>query len=272
MHQEHLRSLRPPESFQPAVSKHSFQSVYTGPTSSEYVVEKYSDVLQAIQSQKSTALKQITWATGLLSRIRVNVYNYVLNTNLQLKFENVTESIFQETKEAVDKRLGEISPKIMEKFVAAYDRLLSDNQEEWSQAMSSCRNVLKVFADFVFPAQNDEYIKKNGEKLVVTEDKYKNRLQAFLDSQLSGDKSVWLGSRLSDLERRVHVLNDLLSKGTHTGLSLTDVRLCVLDTYLLIASLLSLIPSNGKPDLNADESITLKPEEKARQGIDRQSG
>jgi hypothetical protein len=243
--QEHLKSLRPPESFQPAVSRHSFESIYTGPTSNEYVVEKYSDILLTLNQQKSAAIQQIKWAAGLLSKIRVNVYHYVLNTNLQLKFENITESIFQETKEAVDKRLGEINPEIMKKFVASYERLRSDNPEEWSQAMSSCRNILKVFADFVFPAQKDRYTKRSGEKLVVTDDKYKNRLLAFIDSQLSGDKAVWLESRLSDLERRVHVLNDLLSRGTHVGLSRTDVRMCVLDTYLLIGSLLSFTTLEG---------------------------
>ena len=74
--------------------------------------------------------------------------------------------------------------------------------------------------------------KKNGDELVVSDDKYKNRLLAFIDVNTSGDKSKFLASRMADLETRVHTLNDLLSKGTHVGLDLQDVRICVLDAYL----------------------------------------
>ena len=162
-----------------------------------------------------------------------------MQINLQLRFENVTESIFQETKIMVDKRLTEICPDAMKKFIAAFNRLRSDNPEEWSQAMSSCRNVLKEFADYVFPAQNENYKKRNGDSLVVTDDKYKNRLLAFIDKNSAGDKNKFLSSRVSDLEVRLHIINDLLSKGTHEEVKLMDVNICVLDTYLLIGSLLS---------------------------------
>jgi hypothetical protein len=107
--------------------------------------------------------------------------------------------------------------------------------------MSSCRNVLKEFADYVFPAQKEPYKKRSGDSLVVTDDKYKNRLLAFIDKNSTGDKNRFLSSRLSDLEVRLHILNDLLSKGTHEGAGLMDVNICVLDTYLLIGSLLSVI-------------------------------
>ncbi len=73
--------------------------------------------------------------------------------------------------------------------------------------------------------------------LVVTDDKYKNRLIAFIDQNTSDDKGKFTKARLSDLISRVHVLNDLLSKGTHVGLDIQDVNICVIDTYMLIGSL-----------------------------------
>ena len=236
-----LEKLQPPSQFTPAISKSSYQSIYTGPTSSEYVVEKYQDVLNALSQRKDAISELIKNYRSLLSKIKNSVYNYVLNINLQLRFETVTESIFQNTKVVVDKKLADVCPSAMKKFVAAYNRLDSDNPEEWSQAMSSCRNVLKEFADYVFPAQKENYRKKNGEELVVSDDKYKNRLLAFIDKSTSGDKGKFLASRVADLEIRIHTLNDLLSKGTHVGLDLQDVRICVLDAYLLIGSLIGLV-------------------------------
>jgi hypothetical protein len=236
-----LQNLIPPANFTPAVSKNSFESMYTGPTSSQYVVEKYQDVLNSITQTRNSISNLIISRRSLLSRIKDSVYNYVLKINLQLRFESITESIFQETKVTVDKKLSVICPEAMKKFIAAYNRLTSKNHEEWSQAMSSCRNVLKEFADFAFPASKSDYRKRNGDLLKVTDDKYKNRLLAFIDEKCTGDNNKFLSSRIGDLETRIHILNDLLSKGTHVGLSLQDVRICVIDTYLLIGSLLNLL-------------------------------
>ena len=236
-----LQNTQPPSNFTPAVSKHSYDSMYTGPTASEHVVEKYQDVLNSIQLKREQISGLIKNYKTLLSKIKNNIYNYVLNINLQLRFEHTTESIFQNTKTQVDKKLSDICPDAIKKFVAAYNRLSSDNPEEWSQAMSSCRNVIKDFADFVFPPQKEQYKNKNGETLDVTDDKYKNRLIAFVDQNTHGDKGKLTKARLSDLMARIHTLNDLLSKGTHVGLDLQDVNICVIDTYLLIGSLLNLV-------------------------------
>jgi hypothetical protein len=236
-----LQNTVPPTNFTPVVTKHSYESYYTGPTTNEHVVEKYQDVLNNVQTKRGQLTRSITQSQSLLSKIKDNVYNYVLRINLQLRFENTTESIFQTTKTTVDKKLDSICPEAMKKFIAAYNRLSSDDREEWSQAMSSCRNVLKEFADFVFPAQKEKYKNSSGESLAVTDDKYKNRLIAFIDQNTSGDKGKFTKARLNDLISRVHILNDLLSKGTHVGLDLQDVNICVIDTYMLIGSLLNLV-------------------------------
>lgn len=237
--QQYFDNLRTPTTFQPAISKKSYNSEF-GSSSSETVVETYGSVLFNIRNQKESLSAAIKSGKALLSAIRSNVYGYILDINYQAKFENITESIFQETKKNVDLTLARLCPDAIRKFVAAYERLHSDNPEEWSQAMSSCRNILKEFADAIFPAQRGSYKKRNGEVLKVTDKEYKNRLLAFIDGKATGDKNRFLSSRVSDLEKRIHTLNDLLSRGTHDSLDLTDVRICVLDTYLLIGSLLGL--------------------------------
>lgn len=252
-----LENLKPPSQFIPAVSKSSYHSIYTGQTSSEHVIEKYQDVLSAVQVQRNNLQTNVKHNRTLLSKVRNSVYNHVLNINLQLKFESITESIFQSTKELVDKKLAIICPEAMKKFLAAYDRLKSSNPEEWSQALSSCRNILKEFADYVYPAQNDVANMADGTTLIVTADKYKNRLLAFIDKNASGHKRRLLIARSADLASRVHCLNDMLSQGTHEGLEITDVNICVIDTYLLIGSLISIVQLPGSGDLG-EPSINKK--------------
>jgi hypothetical protein len=236
-----LQNLKPPEQFTPAITRTSYDSMHLGPTSNESVVEKYQDVLNSLNVSMAAHLRTIQSEKGVLSKIKNNIYSYVMKINQQLKFENITESVFQKTKENVDKMLFRICPDAMKNFLAAYGRLESNNPAEWSQALSSCRNVLKDFADYVFPAQKEQYELCSGEKLDVTDDKYKNRLLAFIDGKSTGNKGRLLKARFSDLSSRIRSLHDLLSQGTHDekDITLLDVNICVIDTYLLIGSMLS---------------------------------
>jgi hypothetical protein len=233
--QSALDNLKPPTNYTPAVTKAGDSGFLAGAT---FVQESYRDVLNAIRIQQNNLVSVINSKKTLLSKIRNAVYDYVLAVNLQLKFENITESIFQQTKIKVDKKLQRIDPNIMKKFVAAYDRLSSTNEEEWSQAMSSCRNALKAFVDAVFPAQKENFITKDKRSLEVTDIKVKNRLIAYIDKKTKGNNRKLLIARVSDLESRLHSLEDMLSQGTHEGITKSDVNMCIIETYFLIGSLL----------------------------------
>ncbi len=235
--QSALDNLTPPTNYTPVVTKAGDTGFLAGAT---FVQESYRDVLNAIRIQQNNLTTVINSKKTLLSKIRNSVYDYVLGINLQLKFENITESVFQQTKVKVDKKLQQIDPSIMKKFVAAYDRLGSTNEEEWSQAMSSCRNALKAFVDVVFPAQKDNYTTKDKRSLEVTDIKVKNRLIAYIDKESKGNARKLLVARASDLESRLHSLEDMLSQGTHEGITKNDVSMCIIETYLLIGSLLEI--------------------------------
>lgn len=159
---------------------------------------------------------------------------------MQLKFEGVTETLFQKTKVEVDKYLQKINPEVIKKLLAAYNRLNSKNPEEWSQAMSSCRNALKAFADGVFPGQKEKYETKDNRFLDVSDIKVKNRLIAHIDAKTKGNKRKLLIARVAEMEKRIHTLEDLLSQGTHNSLEMRDVAMCVIETYFLMGSLLDL--------------------------------
>lgn len=232
-----LKNLTPPTNYTPAITKVSDVGFMAGAT---FLQESYRDVLNAIRIQQGNLTTTINSNKSLLAKIRSHVYDYVLAINLQLKFENITESLFQETKVKVDKKLQQINPEIMKKLVTAYDRLKSENPEEWSQAMSSCRNALEEFADSVFPAQKSKYVTKDKRKLDISDINVKNRLVAYIDNQCKGNTRRLLIARTSDLEMRIHSLEDLLSQGTHKGITKTDVNMCVIETYFLMGSLMEI--------------------------------
>ncbi len=236
-HEVSLSSLVLPTNYTPAITKGSDHGLLAGST---YVQESYRDVLNAIRIQQGTLTTAITSKKSLLAKVRSNIYDYVLAINIQLKFEDITESIFQQTKVKVDKILQQTNPEVMKKFVAAYDRIKSNNSEEWSQAMSSCRNALKAFIDAVSPPSDEPYKTKDNRILEVTDIKVKNRLIAYIDEQTKGNKRKLLIARSADLEKRLHAIEDMLSQGTHDSVSKSDMSMCIIETYFFIASLLDL--------------------------------
>lgn len=183
----------------------------------------------------------ITNTVNIINKVKANFYNYVANINYENKFQGITESLFEKLKVEVDKKLNKINPDIIKQFVSVYDRISSENDIEWSQAMSTCRNIIKCFADSVFPASAENYKCKDERELVVKDDKYKNRLIAYIDTKLDGDKKILLESRMSDLTTRMQKTHDILSNGTHNdSFNFQDIQMCIVQTYFLLGDLINL--------------------------------
>ncbi len=242
---ERLKSLIPPQSYSPAITKHeSGASGYFPASSNQYVQEKYADVLKKIGDDQSALSTRIKDITTLLSRIESHIYNYVLNVYYQYKFSGIIQSIFEQCKKNVDTLLVEHCPEAVKELSAAYERLSSGNQEVWAQAMTSCRRFLKDFADVVYPASDTDYTDSEGRKLKVDDNSYKNRIWVFIDKNLKGSKKKIFKTRHEDMANRLHSINELLCKGVHADLTQNDVNICIIDIYLIIGSLLQEIQIN----------------------------
>lgn len=203
--------------------------------------DKILIAIQKIEDKLNSSRKFITDNVNVINRVKSNFYNYVTKIYYETKFQNYTHSLFTNLKNEVDNKLNKINPDIIKQFVAVYDRLSVDNEVEWSQAMSTCRNIIKCFADEVYPASNEKYKCKNGKELDIKDNHYKNRLIAYVDSKIDGDKKILLESRFSDLQNRIQKIHDILSNGTHnSSLKFNDVQMCVIQTYFLLADLINL--------------------------------
>lgn len=183
----------------------------------------------------------ITGAVNLINKVKSSFYDYISMINYEVKFQGITQSLFEQLKNDVDKKLAEMNSDIIKQFGSVYDRLSSENEVEWSQAMSTCRNIIKCFADGVFPSRAEKYKCKDGRELDVKEDKYKNRIVAYIDSKLDGDKKILIESRFSDILTRVQKIHDILSNGTHNNaLNFQDIQMCIVQTYFLLGDLINI--------------------------------
>lgn len=190
--------------------------------------------------RKSTKL-----AKKHLAERRSFIYRYALKNNIELKYSKISEDIFSRVRIILDKRIREILPDSVKRFSAIYDNLRSENPEDWSNAVHSCRRILEDLADTIFPPQDDRTITVNGEEKQIKLGKtnYINRILTFINEH-SDSKSFkkLIGSHLKFIEDRLKSVFNAAQKGSHeTIYSKEEADRYVIYTYLIVGDILSLI-------------------------------
>ncbi len=176
---------------------------------------------------------------SVLERIRQRVYEFLNQIEKELSYGQVQSSIFEENRLFVDKKLSKLCPEAIRKFSSVYQRLKSADEEDWSQALTSCRRILKDFANVVYPPTHKPIKCSNGKKHVLGEDKYINRLWQFVYEKVGSETTKKVLKGQTDyLGERIDALYKLTNKGVHDQVNKFDVNQCVIYTYLLLGDLL----------------------------------
>jgi len=179
-----------------------------------------------------------------LQKSKIFVYNYVLNAYYELRFSSVPAEVFKRARDRVDKKLAEMVPETVKKFVSVYDNLKSNNPEDWSNAVHSCRRVLQAVADVLYPPNPDGMIEieRNGRKIKVGPDNYINRLILYAEDHSNSKRFKGIvGSHLRFLGDRIDAIHSAAAKGSHADIqTLEEAERYVIYTYLLLGDLLSL--------------------------------
>ncbi|HRJ79696.1 MAG TPA: hypothetical protein PLF37_14450 [Planctomycetota bacterium] len=184
-------------------------------------------------------------AVSKLGSRRSFIYAYVVRKNLELKFSGVASDAFSRIREYVDSSIGAAVPGAVQKFSAIYENLSSENPEDWSNAVHSCRRVLQELADVVFPATDTPREKQAGGKLIQVKlgpDNYINRLICFAEDNAKSERTTEIvGSQLSYLGDRLDAIFQAAQKGSHATISTKDeADRYVVYTYMLVGDLLRL--------------------------------
>jgi len=139
-----------------------------------------------------------------------------------------------------------VIPDAVQRFTAAYDNLRSENPEDWSNAVHSCRRILQDLADAVFPATDeDRQVQDEGgmKKVKLGKGHYINRIIAFLGDRSSSARFEQIvGSHLRFVGDRLDAVFSAAQKGSHqTILRREEADRFVVYTYLIVGDVLSLL-------------------------------
>ncbi len=185
--------------------------------------------------------KEISKISEIISSRKSFIYDYVLEKNYELKFSKVNNDIFNRTQTNVDEIMSELLPDTIKKFTSAYDNLTSENDEDWSNAVHSCRRILQDLADKIYPAREDKIL-DNGKKVKLGVENYINRLIAYIEEHSESKRFEELvGSNLSYIGQRLDSIFQASQKGSHKVISSQDeADRYVIYTYLLVGDILKL--------------------------------
>lgn len=191
--------------------------------------------------ERTAIVNSIRENQNTIQKIKGNLYNYILTIYNKLMYGNIVEDTFTKSRLLVNEKLASICPKTIEKFVAVYNNMDSDNPEDWANAVHSCRRILLDLADALYPPKENPII-VNGKSIKVGQDQYINRLVQFIDSK-KGSKtySQIIGADLASIGERIDAIYNASNKGTHVDVQKDEASRYIIHTYLLISDIISLI-------------------------------
>lgn len=219
-----------------------YNTQYGGLKSVDFIEQKIVTLLKSKQGNDGS--HYLVNLQAHLDYIRNKTYSISTKLFNQLKFEGTTQSSFDILRTAVDDKLLDINPEIAEQLMIAFKNSTSNNKEELSQVLTTCRRLLEKLADTLYPA-TDEII--NGRTFKPHQ--YINRLWRFMDINIQSDSNKDLAKAHIDLLGSwLQKSYALTCKGVHADVSQLETTKTVFHIYLLLADILEFIQPNARQE------------------------
>ena len=197
-----------------------------------FIEEKYNDLVRRKKGNDDTYYK--TNLLNTLSVIQTIAHRYATEIYKNHAFKELAESNFEVLKRNVEDVLFELNPELAEKMLLAFKAVSSDNPEEWSHALTTCRRFFEQLADTLFPPVEE---KLNGRAL--SKGNYINRLWAFMDMSIESETNKEIAKAHVDfLGAYLQTLYKVSNKGVHAGLTRLEALKSVMHIYLMCADIL----------------------------------
>lgn len=195
--------------------------------------------------ERITIRQSIQQTSERLANRRAFIHQFALRKHYELKYSAIVDDVFARIRDRVDGAIGQIVPDAVQRLTAIYDNLRSENPEDWSNAVHSCRRILKDLADAVFPPADEERsveVEGKTKTIKLGADNYINRIMAFVQDRSSSKRFQDLvGSHLRFLGDRLDSVVNAAQKGSHaTIVNKEEADRYVVFTYLLVGDILSL--------------------------------
>lgn len=168
-----------------------------------------------------------------------------MRKNIELEFEGNLYDVLHSTLESTKNRIVRIIPDGVKKLTSIIENLKSSNEEDWSNAVHSCRRLLESVANEVFPP-SEKTIKKGRKEIKLGKSNYINRLVVFVEEHASSQTySNIVGSQLKFLGDRLDAISNATQKGSHNIVNKrSEAEKYFVYTSLILSDILSFSEEN----------------------------
>jgi len=212
-----------------AAQQVELQGIRLPSLSGNYMVLTTHNILE--RAKAITA--EITRVSGVRSRVLSLLHRFVSSVYYEKVFSGLAEGIFEAFKQEVDGVIAERCGEVLEKLPAVEKRLRERDPEAVSQGLTTCRRILSVLADKIYPP-TDATVNLGGTDLKLGAEYYQNRLNAYIAAHVNSD------SRRKRLRQTLTNLWDRTSAGVHNEVSPREAEALLLGTYLFLGEVLTL--------------------------------
>jgi hypothetical protein len=190
----------------------------------------------------------------ILERTRARVFSALCAWERELTFKGRYEQIFTSYQQKVDRIVAEQAPEVLDSFNAVYRRLGDaarlderDAKEELSQAVTTCRRILKEIVDGVLPPEDGKSIVgEDGQEIPLDDQHYKVRLTEYIKRQSqSRTLADAIDADVTGILKRFKALDGLANQGVHAVIAYSEAEQCAINTYIIAGEILSLQLKNS---------------------------
>ncbi len=200
-----------------------------------------------------------------LASRRAFIYDYVLSRLFELRVSSTAEEIFEGYRKRVDSHLNDLIPDELRRLESIRDNLGSDNPEDWANAGHSCRRLLQVVADALYPPSDKPVKSAGGREVKVGADNYINRLVMFCEAKAaSGVSSKVISADLKFIGERLDAVFSATQKGSHAEIDISEAQRFVIHTYLVVGDILELNAESSTPEGKLDAAAEISSDELTR--------
>lgn len=159
----------------------------------------------------------------------------------ELIYGGTIESLTDDIRKQTDEKLSGLGNEMVNETRSLAESLSSRNPANWSKVGHSCRRMLEILADHLFPARDQPYIGKDGKSHQVGSEQYVNRLVCFIDQFSRGSERRLMIAEIGFLANYIDCLKEDACVIEHTTPSEKyRVDMAAIRTYLTVSELLKL--------------------------------
>lgn len=214
--------------------------------SGEYAYGAMNRLVSGVQASVSTLNSDIRTNSGRKSILMNEYYNYAHKKYISLQFGNYNLGIFNNYQTKVNNYFSTLDKELLLKLDAIQNAINSDNKENYSQALTTCRKLYDVISkdlfSKVFPNYtNKKYKTLSGKEIDISGDHTLNQLSAVIEVlEKKGVNNTIIGSNIIYLVDWLTNINNNQSNGVHNDITKEAAERCIIQTYISLAGIIDL--------------------------------